>query len=81
MDELFEYDVSKFTLSLDAVKFYFKNNYNIYFNKSTCGYDIWCNGSCILSGLSYAEVVSYFEQGAKEQKKHLKHGVVRARSK
>ena len=74
MNELIEYEPVKFNLSTDAVKIYFKNNYNIYFNKITCAYDIWCNGSCIISNLAYEEVQSYFEKMVKDRKKRYQRG-------
>ena len=77
MDELFEYDIAKFNLSLGAVKVYFKNNYNVYFNKNTCAYDIWCNGSCIVSNMAYEEVQSYFEKMVKDRKKKRQSGYCR----
>lgn len=80
MDEFFKYDISKFNLSLGAVKAYFKNNYNVYFNKRTCAYDIWCNGSCIISNLSYEEVQWYFEKMASDRKKRKYRGMCCCRS-
>ena len=80
MDEFFEYDISKFNLSLGAVKAYFKNNYNVYFNKRTCAYDIWCNGGCIVSNMAYEEVQSYFEKIALNMKKLKYRGFGRYRS-
>lgn len=68
MDGLIEYDISKFNLSIGAVKVYFKNNYNIYFNKQSCAYDIWCNGNCIISNMTFEEVQRYFEKMALDRK-------------
>ena len=83
MDGLIEYDVGKLNLSIGAVKIYFKNNYNVYFNKRTCAYDIWCNGTCILSNMAYEEVQSYFEKMASDRKRrrsHTNYGLCRCRS-